>query len=90
MSMAEIIEQTRVEAAQAAWSKAKLASKLRHKSRREVSRNILADIKANCIKRALALAPECMRVGVDRHYLVGVPSFQWVGMGKLHQPNAAK
>lgn len=89
----EIVEASRVDAAEAAWERAKTASRLRHFERgtgryRDAQR--LADFKAQAIRLAMSLAPEQISVTIDNDYQVGLLSIRWPGHGRLHLPTDAQ
>lgn len=89
----QIVEGTRIDAAEAVWSRAKLISRLRHQERgagRRSSANRLSTLKADAIRLALLLAPEQITVTIDDDYQVGLLSVRWPGHGKLHLPASTR
>jgi hypothetical protein len=88
----QIVEASRVDAAEAAWERAKLASRLRHLESgvgRRRNANRLADSKLQAIRLAMSLAPEQISVTIDDNYQVGLLSVRWPGHGRLHLPAEA-
>lgn len=88
----QIVERTRLDAAKGAWSRAKLASRLRHHAQTTKAHHAarqLSKLKAGAIRLALSLAPEQITVTLDNHYQVGLISVRWLGHGKLHLPSEA-
>ena len=87
MTFMEIVAAGRVHSALQAWTRARIASRLRHlavSQRRFKAAKILGEVKDQGIKRALELVPAEMRVGEDRDYLIGRKSVRWYGHGALH------
>jgi len=85
----QILEDSRIDAAEAAWSRARVISRMRHHERRAQHRrsaNRLAKLKASAVQLALSLAPERITVTIDDDYQVGLLSVRWPGHGKLHLP----
>jgi len=85
----KITEDTRIDAAEAAWSRARLISRLRHQQRdaqNHRSARQLSKLKANAVRLALSLAPEQISVTIDNDYQIGLLSVRWPGHGKLHLP----
>lgn len=87
MSFADILEDTRVECARAAFKRARVASKLRKASARKSARTILSKIKTAAAKNSLALAPEHASVVIDKRYHVGLPLVRWNGRRGIHVPS---
>lgn len=85
----ETVNETAQASAQAAWDRAKLASRLRHvaagQGRRRTAR-LLGDVKREAISRVLRLQPGTVRVTLDSDYHVGLLSIRWLGHGRLHLP----
>lgn len=92
-TFAVICEAARGEGAQHAWNRARLASGLRHAAvaqRRHETAKRLGELKARSILRALDLAADCLRVGLDESYQVGMVSVTWQGRERLHLPPASR
>lgn len=89
LTFREIVDMERVTAARIAWDRACVASHLRRavvsQGRRKSARQ-LASVKLEAIKLAFRLAPECLTVGIDGEYQIGLPSIRWAGRGRLHLP----
>lgn len=88
----QIVEASRVDAAEAAWERAKLASRLRHLEsgagrRRNATR--FADSKVQAIRLAISLVPEQVSVTIDNDHQIGLLSVRWPGHGRLHLPSDA-
>jgi hypothetical protein len=89
LTFREILEESRVEAATAAWDRATAASLLRHglvsvghaRGARE-----LAELKGRCLERVVGILPGQVRVTIDDDYQVGLVSVRWPGHGRLHLP----
>jgi len=89
MTFRQIVESTRMDAARAAWDRAKFASRLRHVEavaghRRNARR--LGEWKVRAIRLAVSLAPEQIRLTIDDDYQIGLLSVRWPGHGRLHLP----
>jgi len=85
----QILDVTKRPAAEAAWERARVASRLRHaavKSGRHIAARKLAEIKLEAIKSAMRLAPETIIASIDDDYQVGLVSVRWPGRGSLHLP----
>lgn len=85
----QCLDETTKEAAEAAWHRAKLASKLRHAAvaaGRQRSARRLADLKREAIRHVLRLQPTGVQVTLDDNYHVGLLSIRWPGHGKMHLP----
>lgn len=85
----QIEEESRYEAAELAWSRAEVASKLRHVAAARGNRRVasrLADVKRQAIRQVLRLQPNTVQVSIDDEYHVGLVSVSWPGHGKLHLP----
>jgi hypothetical protein len=90
MTFREIVDMERIPAAKIAWERACVASHLRHKAAaqgRRKSARCLAAVKLKAIKLAFRLAPECLKIGIDGEYQIGLPSVSWSGRGRLHLPS---
>lgn len=89
LTFRQILETTRIDAAQAAWTRAKLVSRLRHgmadRGRGRTVRR-LGQLKLDAIRHALSLVPERIKVTIDDDYQVGLISVRWPGHGNLHLP----
>ncbi|MCR4412045.1 MAG: hypothetical protein NUV77_06415, partial [Thermoguttaceae bacterium] len=82
ITFGQIVEKTRLDAAKAAWSRAKLASRLRHHVRTTKAHHAarqLSKLKTDAIRLALALAPEQITVTIDNDHQVGLISVRWPG-----------
>jgi len=87
-----ILDDSRMEAALSAWGRARLASCLRHWATRHGDRTAaitLANIKADALRRAVAILPQEVHVGIDGDYQVGLVSVAWQGHGRMHLPAGA-
>ena len=87
MTFREIVETERERSALRVWTRARVASRLRHmaiKQRRFDAAKILGGIKNRGIKRVIELSPAAVEVGEDRDYLIGMKSVRWHGHGALH------
>lgn len=88
----QILTDLRHDAAETAWQRAVLASRLRHvaanSGRRRAARR-LGEIKQRAIERVIELLPRDIVVTVDDDRLVGLLSVRWNGHGRLHLPAAA-
>jgi len=85
----QIVEDSRIDAAETAWSRARVISRLRQqecKAQHRRSANRLAQLKADAVRLALSLAPEQITVTIDDDYQVGLLSVRWPGHGRLHLP----
>ena len=85
----DIVETTREIAAESAWQRAQLASRLRHTY---VNRGLyrqarqLSVIKQEAIFRAWSILPHQIQITVDNDWRRGYISFQWPNHGGLHLP----
>ena len=89
----EIVDESRPQAAQQAWERAKTTSAIRHHlrdRRRNSAARHLGRIKHAAISRAIELAPEQVRVTLDTDFQVGLLSIRFNGRGRLHLPAAAQ
>lgn len=85
----QIVDASRVDAAEAAWERAKFASRLRHFEAgvgRHRNAKRFADSKLQAIRLAMSLAPEQISVTIDDNFQVGLLSVRWPGHGRLHLP----
>ena len=85
----QILEASRVEAATAAWDRARVASRLRHglaAMGRGRAARLMGELKDRCLTRAAEILPGEVRVTIDHDYQVGLVSVQWPGHGRLHLP----
>lgn len=81
----DILAETRVAAARAAWTRAVWASRLRHLARgRAVA--VLARVKLQAVTRAFQIAPELVRITLDNEHHVGLVSVVWNQSARLHLP----
>jgi hypothetical protein len=86
-TFSQILEASRVQAATAAWDRARLASRLRHyfvamgKGR---SGRMMGQLKNRCLTRAAEILPNEVRVTIDTDYQIGLVSVRWPGHGRLH------
>jgi len=83
-----MVEEVRVQTAQAAWKRARQASALRQAtyatSKKAAAR--FADLKERAIDRAVAIVPELIQITIDSNYQLGMLSVRWPGHGRLHLP----
>jgi hypothetical protein len=85
----QIIEESRVETATAAWKRAAAASNLRHflnsvghhRWAREMGK-----LKARCLERVVEILPEQVQVTIDDNYPIGLVIVDWARHGRLHLP----
>lgn len=88
----QMVSDLRRDAAEIAWQRAVLASRLRHvaarSGRRRAARR-LGEIKHRAIERVVELLPPELIVTLDDDFLVGLLSVRWNGHGRLHLPAAA-
>jgi len=89
LTFRQILEESRVETATAAWERATAASRLRHglvsvRHRRGAQK--LGELKALCLGRVGEILPGQIRVTIDNDYQVGLVSVRWPGHGRLHLP----
>lgn len=92
-SFQQMVEDSREDAAERTWAKAKTISGMRHaalKSGKRRQAKALAAIKARLIKRTIEILPDQVKIAVDDDYLVGLLSIRWKGHGKLHLPAATQ
>jgi hypothetical protein len=85
----EIVEEARPAAAEAAWTRATLTSRLRHlvaAAGRQHAARRLSKLKSDAIRLAMSLAPNRIRVAIDSDYQVGLVSVRCLGRGMLHLP----
>jgi hypothetical protein len=85
----QILQESRVEAATAAWDRARVASRLRHDLAATGSRlaaRLMGELKARCVARVAEILPVEVRVTIDDDYQVGLVSVHWPGHGRLHLP----
>jgi len=83
----KMVDTERVAAARTAWDRAYLASRLRHavvSQGKQKSAKQLSALKLKAIKHAFRLAPECLTVGIDGEYQIGLPCIRWIGCERLH------
>jgi hypothetical protein len=85
-----ILEETRLACAQRAWDRAKRASLFRKMvvARGCCGARLLSRIKTAAARRAFELAPECVTIGLDDDFQIGLPSIRWHGSGRLHLAGA--
>ena len=89
LTFKDILNSTRVLAAQNAWSRAILASRLRHMvvaTERRSSARILAAVKRRAIMCAIQIVPDMIQIAIDDDFHVGCYSIRWPGRGALHLP----
>lgn len=71
------------------WDRAKHAGRmyhlLRQQSRYEQALKC-AEIKESCLRRAIRLLPDEIKVSIDSTYQIGMLSVRWPGHGALHLP----
>jgi hypothetical protein len=83
-----MVEEIRVQTAEAAWERAEVASKLRHATyatdKKAAAR--FAVLKERAIDRAIDILPEQIRITLDADYHIGMLSIRWPGHGLLHLP----
>ncbi len=75
-----------------AWERACTASSLRHvASRNGLGRTakILSGIKERALRRAAAILPDEIHIGIDSDYQIGLVSVTWRNHGRLHLPAQA-
>ncbi len=85
----QILESSRVEAATAAWDRARVASRLRHglaAMGRGRAARMMGELKDRCLTRTVEILPGEVRVTIDHDYQIGLVSVQWPGHGRLHLP----
>lgn len=85
----KILDASRMETAQAAWGRARLASYLMHWASWHGNKKaamMLANIKAAALRRVAAILPQEVHVGIDSEYQIGLVSVAWRGHGRLHLP----
>jgi hypothetical protein len=85
----EILDQSRVETAAAAWERARLASRLRRSLAllgKPRSARLLGALKACCLDRVADILPGEVRVKIDSDFQIGLVSVRWPGHGRLHLP----
>ena len=87
-SFRQMLEEVRVQTAQAAWNRARQASALRHATyaTNKTGAARFADLKERAIDRAVAILPEQIRIKIDSDYQIGMLSVRWPGHGLLHLP----
>lgn len=91
-TFAEILESTRIFAAERAFRRAIVASRLRKTLARRGRRRaaaVMADRKLVSVRRAVQLAPELIRVTIDCEFQVGLLSVRFADVGRLHLPAGA-
>ena len=80
ITFAEILNETKAEASESAWNRARLASGLRHlcfKQHNHKASNLFALIKKEALKLAVSLNPAEITVGMDDTYQIGMLSVRW-------------
>jgi hypothetical protein len=85
----ETFENSRTEAAEATWERARQASRLRHglmRSGNYRAARIMGELKDRCLTRTVEILPDQVRVGIDDSYQIGMLSVQWRGHGRFHLP----
>ena len=85
----QILEESRVETATAAWDRATAASRLRHGlvavGHHRGARK-LGELKARCLERVVEILPGQIRATLDIDHQIGLVSVHWPGQGRLHLP----
>ena len=79
-TFADILNDTKAEASESAWNRARLASGLRHlcfKQHNHTASNLFGLIKKEALKLALSLNPVEITVGMDDTYQIGMLSVRW-------------
>ena len=79
-TFADILNDTKAEASESAWNRARLASGLRHlcfKQHNHKASNLFGLIKKEALKLALSLNPVEITVGMDDTYQIGMLSVRW-------------
>tara|TARA_B100000315_G_scaffold236708_1_gene252790 strand:+ start:237 stop:635 length:399 start_codon:yes stop_codon:yes gene_type:complete len=86
-----ILDQARVDAARAAWKRARTASALRHevnKLNQFRAARILSTIKIKSVRRAFEVAPEVISIVIDDDFQIGLLSVRCDDGSRLHLPSA--
>ena len=92
-TFAEICESERIPAAKRAFRRAIMASKFRKAARRRRKGRVAASLaitKVKAVRRALALAPELIRITLDSDFQIGLLSVRFAGVGRVHLPPATE
>jgi len=89
VTMKTVIENTRKEAADNSWQRARQASRMRKllsQQGRFGQARVCSSIKKQAIRQALQITPENIEVGIDDDYQVGLLRIRYEDGSMLHLP----
>ncbi|MCG3130420.1 MAG: hypothetical protein FLDDKLPJ_01177 [Phycisphaerae bacterium] len=88
-TLRQIVSDLRRDAADNAWRRATLASRLRHAAAQmgqSRSSRVLGEIKRAALERVAELVPDEVGMTIDSDRHIGLVSVRWNGHGRLHLP----